>query len=158
VTRVHRITAIGLALLGALLAWQGVRLRLEGNFGPGPGFFAFWIGIALAAFSLAWAARPGAATAATEDGEPLPDRDGARRVGFVLAALIAFAALLEPVGFDLAMLAFLLALMLGLGRDHLLVKLALAALGSFGLHWLFERVLKVPLPYASLGALRALGF
>jgi len=157
VGRVHRITALGLALLGAGLAWQGVRLRLEGNFGPGPGFFAFWIGVALAALALAWAARPGAVVAGAEDGDLLPRAARARRVGFVLAALAAFAAGLETVGFDLSMLAFLLALMLGLGRDHWPVKLAIAALGSFGLHGLFERVLRVPLPYASLDALRAQG-
>jgi hypothetical protein len=43
------------------------------------------------------------------------------------------------------------------GRDHVVLKVAIAVAGSFGVHWVFERLLRVPLPYASLETLRRFG-
>ena len=39
----------------------------------------------------------------------------------------------------------------------LLAVLAVAIVGSFGVHWVFESLLRVPLPYASLPFLQTLG-
>jgi hypothetical protein len=76
----------------------------------------------------------------------------------VLVALVAFGALLLPLGFDLAMLALLLFLFFAFDRGHAIVKIVIALVGSFGVHYGFERFLRVPLPNASLDFLRALGF
>jgi hypothetical protein len=43
-------------------------------------------------------------------------------------------------------------------REHVLAKIVVAVAGSVGTHYVFERYLRVPLPDASLPALRSLGF
>jgi hypothetical protein len=79
-------------------------------------------------------------------------------VASILLALIAFAVLLTPLGFKLVMLALLLGLFFAYDRQHALAKILVAVAGSVGTHYVFEHFLRVPLPYASLPALRSLGF
>ena len=143
--------------LGGFLVVQGRVLGLAGPFGPGPGFFAFWIGLALAALSLAWFAQVTLRPVPAFPPDFVPERAGRLRVAAVVAALVAFAGLLTVLGFSLAMLGFLLFLLLAFGREYAVLKVAIAVAGSFGVHYVFERLLRVPLPYSSLEALRRLG-
>jgi len=87
----------------------------------------------------------------------VPERGGLLRVVSVVFALVVFAVLLEPIGFNLAMLGLLLFLLLAFGREYLILKIAISIAGSFGVHYIFERILRVPLPYSSIGFLRSLG-
>ena len=82
------------------LAVAGIRLRLEGQYGPGPGFLAFWVGVALAAAERGLA-RPGLASPAPPRRPRSPSRAGPERVASIILALIAFAVLLTPLGFTL---------------------------------------------------------
>ena len=146
--------------LGAFLAYQGRAAGLADRFnpGPGPGFFAFWIGLALVAAGLAWLGQVSLRPAAAGPADLIPDRGGMARIGAVLAAMAIFALCLVPLGFNLSMLGFLLVLLLAFDREYWPLKIVLAFAASFGLHALFERGLKVPLPYASMDAVRDLGF
>jgi putative tricarboxylic transport membrane protein len=155
----RRATGIAVILLGLFLAWQGTRLRIHGDFGPGPGLFPFWIGCALAALGVAWSAQGALARAGSEASRaPFLPPPGARlTIAIVIAALLGFMLLLRPLGFDLAMLALLLTLFFAIDRSHPRAKILLALLGSFGVHRVFETVLAVPLPGAALPALRQLG-
>jgi hypothetical protein len=83
---------------------------------------------------------------------------GLGRVAAIILALIAFAVLLTPLGFTLVMLALLLGLFFAYDREHVLAKIVVAIAGSVGTHYVFEHYLRVPLPDASLPALRSLGF
>ena len=64
----------------------------------------------------------------------------------------------HALGFKLVMLALLLGLFFVYDREHALAKIVVALAGSVGTHYVFERFLRVPLPDASLPALRSLGF
>lgn len=145
------------AATGIFVTFQGYHLRLEGQYGPGPGFFPFWIGLGLTALGIIWVVQVAA-------GGPLPAGDPDAppprlwKLGAIVAALIAFATVLRTVGFDLSMLALLLFLFFLIDREHVVAKLAIALIGSFGLHYVFEQLLRVPLPYASVPFLNALGF
>lgn len=152
------VTALLTLALGAYLAWQGTRLRLEGDFGPGPGFFPFWIGCGLALLSAFWLVQLVLKRDAEAGLAFLPPRGSRATIVLVLAALVAFMLLLRPIGFNLAMLGLLLVLFFTIDRRHVPAKLAIALAGSFGVHWLFEKALNVPLPDASLPALQQLGF
>lgn len=143
--------------LGGFLVIQGRALGLAGPFGPGPGFFAFWIGVGLAALSLAWLVQVTAGPGPGLPSDFVPERAGLYRVAAVVAALVAFAGLLTVLGFGLSMLGFLLFLLLAFGREYAVLKVVIAVAGSFGIHWVFERLLRVPLPYSSLEPLRRLG-
>ena len=135
----------------------GLGLRLEGQYGPGPGFLPFWVGVPLAILSAIWLGQVsfGPAGAAR-----LPEGSGSGggiRVAAVLAALVAFAILLTPFGLTLSMLGLLLFLFFVFDRKHVVAKLIVALAGSVGTHYAFERLLRVPLPSSSLPTLRSLG-
>jgi hypothetical protein len=154
-TRVRQAAALIVTAIGVFLVLAGVRLRLEGQYGPGPGFLAFWVGLALAVLGPVWLVQvslvPPPAPAPSAPGGPV-------RVAAILAALVAFAVLLAPLGFTLVMLGLLLGLFFAYDREHALAKIVVALVGSVGTHYVFERFLRVPLPDATLPALRSLGF
>ncbi len=153
----RQVTALLALALGAYLAWQGTKLRIEGDFGPGPGFFPFWIGCGIAVLSALWLAQLVFQRASVSPEAFLPTREGAAKLALVVGALVDVVLLLRPIGFNLAMLGLLLVLFFAIDRRHVVAKLVIAVAASFGVHWLFEHALGVPLPDASLPALQALG-
>ncbi len=155
--RIHQVVSLSFLGLGVFLVLQGRALGLAGQFGPGPGFFAFWVGIGLAGLSLVWLGRATLGPAEAMPPDFVPPRSGLLRVVSVVLALVAFAAVLTPLGFNLAMFGFLVFLLLAFGREYAGLKLVVAVAGSFGIHYVFERLLRVPLPYASVSLLRDLG-
>ena len=152
----RQLAALLLAGTGVFLVVAGIRLRLEGQYGPGPGFLAFWVGVPLALLSVVWLGQVSLAPPPPHPTESEPG--GLGRVASIILALIAFAVLLTPFGFKLVMLALLLGLFFAYDREHALAKIVVAVAGSVGTHYVFERYLRVPLPDASLPALRSLGF
>jgi putative tricarboxylic transport membrane protein len=154
----QQIASVIFAALGVFLVAEGVGLKLEGEFGPGPGFMAFVVGALLIIVSAAWGLLVSRTASTPIPAELLPDREGTYKVVLTVAALLLFAAIFDIVGFKLAMFGFLLAALFVFGRDHPIIKIVVAVLFSFGLFVLFVRVLRVPLPGPSIEALAALGF
>jgi putative tricarboxylic transport membrane protein len=155
--RIHLVVAMACCGIGVFMLTQGVRLRIQGDFGPGPGFFPFWIGVGLCVVCALWTGQ-----ILLRGRVPLPDGfmptgGVAVALGIAVAAMIGFTILLRPVGFKLAMLLLLLILSFSMDRKHAVIKVAVAIVGSFGVHWVFESLLRVPLPYASLPFLQTLG-
>lgn len=155
--RIYQVTGLIFFGIGLLLVFQGQALKIQGDFGPAPGFFPFWVGIALSAMSLLWFAQVSLAPAPALPADFIPERPQLRAIIVVVLALIAFMLLLRPIGFNLAMLGLLLLLFFAAGRDHPIAKIVIAFAGSFGLHYVFEQILRVPLPFASIEFLRQLG-
>jgi putative tricarboxylic transport membrane protein len=158
VKRVRQLSSLVLAGTGVFLVFAGIRLRLGGQYGPGPGFLAFWVGLPLAILSVVWFGQVSLEPAAASPAAAASGPGGLGRVAAIILALVTFAVLLTPLGFKLVMLALLLFLFFAFDREHVLAKLVVAVAGSKGTHYVFEHVLRVPLPYASLPVLRALGF
>jgi len=152
-----QVTSLIFAALGAFLAISGLQLGLNDRYGPGAGMFPAIIGTGLLLSGLVWFAQ----LTFTAEGRGLAaldtDREGLVRVGLALATLFAFAVALTPLGFKLSMMLLLLALLIGFKREHIVLKIVLAIVCSFGLHYVFERGLRVPLPYSSIPFLRSLG-
>ncbi len=154
--RARQIASLVFAATGLYMLFGGYRLGLAGEFGPGPGFFAFGIGVLLTVSSAFWFA--GAAGMPAEETTPfVGDRGGILRVAGVALSLVAFAILVERLGFNLTMLGLLLFLLTAFSRERLVLKIVLAIAGSFGTHYVFEQLLRVPLPSSSIGILQALG-
>jgi tripartite tricarboxylate transporter TctB family protein len=153
--RLRQAAALIVTATGVFLVLAGMRLRLEGPYGPGPGFLAFWVGLALAVLGPVWLVQvslvPPTPAPASAPGGPV-------RVASILLALVTFAVLLAPLGFTLVMLGLLLGLFFAYDREHALAKVVVALVGSAGTHYVFERLLRVPLPDATVPALRSLGF
>jgi hypothetical protein len=154
--RLRQAAALIVTATGIFLALAGTRLQLQGQYGPGPGFLAFWVGLALAVLGPVWLIQVSLALSSPAPAPSAPG--GPARVAAILLALVAFALLLAPLGFTLVMLGLLLGLFFAYDRQHPLAKVAVALVGSVGTHYVFERFLRVPLPDAALPALRSLGF
>jgi hypothetical protein len=155
--RASLVMALLFVAAGLFMTYGGYALKLKGQYGPGPGFTAFWIGLPLTVLSAIWLVQLCRQWRA-ENPEPFEsERGGLRRIAAVLLALVAFGALLVPLGFDLTMLALLLFLFFAFSREHPIIKIVIAIAGSFGIHYSFEHFLRVPLPSASIDFLQALG-
>ena len=137
-------------LLGIFVAALVTSLdySLTDALGPGPGFFPFWLSVIGAALTVAMLIE----TARSHDvAAILPSRPAALQAAAVLVALIAAAALLEPLGFRPTMLLFIAGLLLALGARSPTAIALTALVGSFGVFHVFFYWLKVPLPIGVLG-------
>jgi putative tricarboxylic transport membrane protein len=140
-----------LLLFGAFVIRESLEHSYYGtDFGPGPGFFSFWLGILLMVLSLIQIVgtfrRP---VEPLPDGF-VPDRNGVKRMLYILAALVACQFLMDWLGFSLTMLVFCVFLFRMLGRQAWWVTMLLAVVGSFGMSYVFG-LLQVMLPTGILG-------
>ncbi len=149
-TTVNRIVWGFLLLFGAFVIREAIDLSYYGSdFGPGPGFFSFWLGVLVIVLSLVQLAltfrRP----------EPLPPDfipglTGVKRMLCVLGALLASLLLMKTLGFSLTILGFSIFLLRTLGRQPWWITLVLSVAGSFGLFYVFG-LLQVMLPTGIFG-------
>lgn len=167
---------VWLALAGLTL-WLAARLSGQAQFGPSPAFFARYLSFALLALAGIRAIGLAVAAVAASGGEAMrrrqwqstvgeldPPADEAdtvlRRPGLrfavLVAALFAYAFLLEILGFILATAALGFITMTMLGRRPFRASIE-CAVGSVLLWYGFTNLLGVPLPGSSIGILRALG-
>jgi putative tricarboxylic transport membrane protein len=139
-------------LLGifALALVTSLDYSLIDTLGPGPGFFPFWLSLIGAVLTVAILVET-ARSHNIPTGRILASRQAALQAGGVLIALIAAAALLEPLGFRLTMLLFIAGLLLALGARSPSAIVLTALAGSFGVFHVFFYWLKVPLPIGALG-------
>ena len=142
----------GAVLLATGVAFSAGALKFyeySGPGGPGPAFLPFWLGVVmvvLATLLLIGALR------SREPGERwLPEAEGLRRIGVVLALTFAFIALLKWVGMIVGTALFLIALLRSTGRLAWPLTLAVAC-GTAGLiHLVFGVWLRVPFPVSIFG-------
>lgn len=141
-----RAAAAFLLALAAGTAWAGRKLPLGSLRDPGP---AAWPLLLAALLALLGAA----IFLGRREGAPpvLPGRDEARRALAIFGAAIFIAATLETLGFRLTILAASLFLIGVVEKRPALPTLLVSFALSFGLHVLFAKLLKVPLPIGLLG-------
>lgn len=155
--RTHQATSVAFLATGVFLVYQGQVLGYSGRVGPGPGFFAFWIGVALTVVSVLRLIQVSTRGPSGVAEDLVPSRAGAVRVLSIIAALVGFAFLLTPLGFNLTMLGFLLFTLFAFDREHAVLKSVIAFTGSFGVHYILETLLQVTLPDSSIEILRNVG-
>ena len=147
---VDRVSWSVLFLFGGFVVYESLQIKYYGSdFGPGPGFFSFWLGVLVVLLSLYEIAR------SLRRHEPLtpgffPDRAALLRIGSLLGALVAALFLLDRLGYSLTMFLFCGFLLRVLGKQPWWLTAILTLLGSFGTAFLF-RQLQVLLPRGFLG-------
>jgi hypothetical protein len=147
---VDRVSWGVLLLFGIFVIYESLQIKYYGSdFGPGPGFFSFWLGVLVVLLSFSEILRH------LRKGESLPagffpDRAGLLRIGGLLGALIGVVLLLDRLGYALTMFLFCGFLLRLLGRQPWWLTAVLTVIGSFGTAYLF-RQLQVLLPRGILG-------
>lgn len=149
--RVNQIVWGILLLFGAFVIYESLQLSYySADFGPGSGFFSFWLGVLVIGLGVIEIARTlGRAPEPLPDGF-LPSREGIGRILCLLGALVAALFLMKPLGFSLTILAFCMFLFRALAHLSLWATVLISLLSSFGLFHLF-RFLQVFLPTGFLG-------
>jgi hypothetical protein len=144
--RDDQITGAALALAGILIAWQSWHYPMGSLAEPGPGYLPFALGIALGVFGALIVAAGGRSPAFRWE------RFGDGLKALAILAGLAFAALaLERLGYRIT-IAVLLFYYLGvLERRPWITVLVLMMVVSLGSHYLFARLLRVPLPIGVFG-------
>ena len=144
-----RVTAAFLFALSAAFAAGALKYyKWWGSGGPGPAFMPFWLGLVMAILALMMLIKSlkeknaGAAW--------LPRGEGLRDMLVVLAATVAFVALLNVTGMIIGTALYLAVLIRYLGRHPWWMTLAIA-LAAAGFNWLvFVHWLRVPMPQGML--------
>jgi hypothetical protein len=150
VTALRQVVALVFLAFAAFVVWVSHGLSLWAEYGPGPGFFSFWLGLILAVLALVEGASARRAPRQRLPATFLPDREGVRRLLAIVGALIAALVLLQGLGFTPTMFLFAVFLLRAMGSQRWLVTLLIALLGSAGTFYLFQQ-LQVFLPAGPLG-------
>lgn len=150
-SRINYIVWGVLGAFGAFIIRESMKHNYYGSdFGPGPGFFSFWLGILLVALSLAQIVITWRRPAETLPAGFVPSREGVKRMLSIIGALAASLFLMNYLGFSLTMLGFCIFLLRRLGRQSWWLTLVLAVAASFGTTYIFG-LLQVMLPKGFLG-------
>jgi putative tricarboxylic transport membrane protein len=144
---VDRVSGIGLVVLALLVleeTWRQ-RLPLGSVASPGPAYFPGVLAMLLLAAGLAMAALAGGPRVSSLEW-------GEWRHAVAIFAACAFCALaLERVGYRVTIFIALVFLVGLVERKSPAATLAFAAALALGTFWLFDTLLRVPLPRGSLG-------
>jgi len=135
------VVAAVLAGVGLLFAWQASLLDFGGFDLPGPGFFPLVLGVLVFAFAVLIAIE---GLRGAGEGETV--ELGHRDVLIVLAALLAVAALFEPLGAYLSLGLFGAVLLVVLARVAVPLAIASAAVAMVACWYFFQVLLGLQLP------------
>jgi hypothetical protein len=141
-----RIGGSALCLLALFVMWESRTLPLGTLRHPGPGYFPVLLAALLLILgALVWAMGAGTAHVAGVGW-------GEARHTLVILAVSAFISFgLERLGYRLTMLAALLFLVWLVERKSLLAAAVFAFALSFGSYYVFDTLLRVPLPRGPFG-------
>jgi hypothetical protein len=145
--RSDRASGVTLVLLAILVAWGTTHALPIGTLSrPGPGYMPLILAAVMAVMGavVAWRGADSIAFGAMRWGE----------VGHavkILAACAFVALALERLGYRLTMFAMVLVLLAIVERRPFILSLVVSGGLAFGSYWLFNDVLKTPLPSGLLG-------
>ena len=135
-------------VLGVWITWSGADLGLGVLSEPGSGFALFWIGLlmaGLASFVIIGAVNNGGADIATIWADTRW-----QKVLTVIAALLIFGFLFEPIGFIPCSFALLLFLMFFIDAVDWRLALPITCAIVIGIWWAMTKALKIQLPAGTL--------
>lgn len=147
----YQFAGTAMMLLAAFLVRESLSLNYYTPLGPGPGFFPFWLSLLLAILSVAMILQATFGKGEAMSADFYAKRKGYLNISAVLGALIGVIVLMKTLGFIVTMLAFYTFLLQALGRQGILMTGIIAVVGSFGVYYLFLKLLSVPLPIGIFG-------
>jgi putative tricarboxylic transport membrane protein len=140
-----RIGGAFLLLLGLFVIWERRVLPLGTAYNPGPGYFPLILALLLSVFgALLLLRRTGAAVRSISWPE-------APHAVAILGCFIFMTLFMERIGYRLTMLIVLGFLFGVMERTRIWLAVALTLSFSFGTFWMFDTLLRVPLPRGGWG-------
>jgi hypothetical protein len=150
-SRVYLAAWTTLLAFGGFVVYESLQLHYYGmDFGPGPGFFSFWLGVLVIVVSLWEIARTLPHLAERVPADFLPGRAGVRRLLALIGAMVAVVLLMGSLGYSITILLFCIFLLRVLTGQPWWLTLTLSLAASFGTFHIF-RSLQVYLPVGFLG-------
>jgi putative tricarboxylic transport membrane protein len=150
-TRINQIVGAIFFLFGLFVIYLSLDLHYRTDYGPGPGFFSFWLGILLIILSAVEVIRTIRQPHLPLPEGFLPDRGGIRRILLIIGSLVAALFLLPFLGFSLTIFFFSVFLLRTMERRQAWwATVVIALCGSFGTFFVFG-LLQVALPIGFLG-------
>ena len=141
-----RVAGGALVLIGLVALWESRRFPLGSLHRPGPAYMPVVLALLLIVFGIAVAAM-GSRSPRFRD---VAWHEWRHAVGIFAAC--AFAAWgLERLGYRLTMAAVLVFLLLVLERKSVLLTLGVTVVLAWGSYYLFDTLLRVPLPRGPFG-------
>jgi putative tricarboxylic transport membrane protein len=143
---IDRVAGGALVLIGLVALWESRRLPLGAFHRPGPAYMPVVLALLLILFGVALALMEGRSGRFGDVGWH------EWRHAIAIFAACAFAAWgLERVGYRLTMAGVLLFLLFVLERKGIVLSLVLTVTIAWGSFFLFDTVLRVPLPRGPFG-------
>lgn len=143
---VDRVAGVALVVIGLVAVWESRAFPLGTLHRPGPAYMPVLLAVLLIVFGIAVFAMGGGARRLLEVGWP----EG-RHAAAIFAAC-AFAAFgLDRLGYRLTMAVVVGLLLLGLERRGWALGLGLTVAMAWGSFYLFDTLLRVPLPRGPFG-------
>ncbi len=149
--RAETVFGLGILAFGGLLLEESLKLPYFVEEVPGPGFFPFWLSLAIIAFGLALTVRGARSGAGTSEKGDWPDASGWMRIGIMMGALALCLVLLDSAGFLVTAALFVAVATFGLGTRSWQALLPVPLVAAAVLYGVFAVWLKVPLPSGILG-------
>jgi putative tricarboxylic transport membrane protein len=135
-----------LLCLSVFIAYEALQLKYYTALGPGPGFFPFWLSLALAALAVAMFCQATFRDSPLRPADFWDSKTGYLRALAMCAAWIWATVMLERLGYRLTMLVFFPLLLSALGRVKWWLVVAISLLGSMAAFYVFSVGLSVHLP------------
>ena len=145
------ITGVVLLVLAGYVIYEAWLMPPSGTFGPGSGFFPFWLGIILAGFSLILIVGAAVRKKDPSDVSPFPARQALFAVTKVLGGLVIFTVLMETLGFLANTFFFVTYLMKVVQRERWWVTLLISVGTTACLYIVFQVLLGISLPRNMFG-------
>jgi len=141
-----RVAGAALVLIGLVAAWQSLAFPVGSLHRPGPAFVPLVLACLLILAGLVVALMGGNARRLADVGW-----HEARHAVAIFASCAFAAASLDRLGYRLTIAIVLAVLLLGLERRPLLLGLGLSIAMAWGSFYVFDTLLRVPLPRGPFG-------
>ncbi len=143
--RVNQILALLWIGVGVVIIIQSQDLKYFAEYGPGPGFLPFWLGVAFILLGLVMLAQ---FSFSHKEGEPLepPSKHAAWQMFLVMFGFFMFVFLADKVGFLLSIGLLFIFLLVFVERKGWKFSLAMAIINTLIFWAIFELGLQQRLP------------
>jgi putative tricarboxylic transport membrane protein len=150
-SRIDQVSAVVWLLVGAGIILESRRLDYTAEYGFGPGFLPFWVGLAIVVLALVMLVS--AVVRRDESEVEFPTGHAARQILLVSASLFVFAMLVKSIGFLICVFLLFLFLLMAVERKGWRLSLAVSVVSTLAFWAIFEVALQVQLPAGLLSLL-----